>query len=94
MHDLEAIGSYLEELPLEPANRIAARLEQALQSIANQPYLGLPHSHLTRLMGQEVRSRLVHPYRIFYSVGSSVPEIFAILHGSRDQSSILGRRFQ
>jgi plasmid stabilization system protein ParE len=50
--------------------------------------------HLTRLLGEEVRSRLVHPYRIYYRLGASTPEVIAILHGARDQRSILGERFQ
>ena len=65
-----------------------------LQSVGKQPYLGTSHSHLTRLLGEEVRSRLVHPYRIYYRLGASTPEVIAILHGARDQRSILGERFQ
>jgi plasmid stabilization system protein ParE len=92
--DLEDILEYLDQLPLEPGDRIAESLQAMFESIGSQPYLGAPHSHLTRLLGQEVRSRLVPPYRIYYRLGSRIPEIIAILHGARDQSSILGSRFQ
>ena len=92
--DLNDILSYLDELPHEPGERIAHSLQAMLHSIGREPYLGTPQSHLTRLLGEEVRSRLVHPYRIFYRIGKHSPEVFAILHGARDQSSILDRRFQ
>jgi toxin ParE1/3/4 len=92
--DLDEILAYLDQLPLEPGDRIAESLQGMFESIGSQPYLGASHSHLTRLLGQEVRSRLVPPYRIYYRLGKSIPEIVAILHGARDQSSILGSRFQ
>ena len=92
--DLDDILAYLDELPLEPGNRIAESLQGMLEGIGAQPLLGAPHSHLTRLLGQEVRSRLVPPYRIYYRLSTNIPEIIAILHGARGQSSILGNRFQ
>ena len=92
--DLDEILAYLDELPLEPGDRIAQSLQTALSTIAQHPFLGTAHSHLTHLLGEEIRSYLVYPYRIFYRAGRTVPEIIAILHGARDQSSILTRRFQ
>ena len=92
--DLDEIREYHEEIPREHAERVLKSLEDMLQSIGEQPYLGTSQSALTRLLGEEVRSRLAHPYRIFYRVGKNTPEIFAILHGARDQPSILDRRFQ
>jgi plasmid stabilization system protein ParE len=92
--DLDDILTYLDQLPLEPGDRIAESLQGILESIGTQPLLGAPHSQLTRLLGQEVRSRLVPPYRIYYRLGKNIPEIIAILHGARDQTSILGNRFQ
>jgi len=91
--DLDEVLAYIDELPERPANRILDSLEETLQSIAGHPFLGAPHSHLTRLLGEEVRSRLVAPYRIFYRMGRSTPEIISILHGARNQSAILGTRF-
>ena len=92
--DLDEILAYLDQLPLEPGDRIAESLQGMFESIGAQPLLGAPHSHLSRLLGQEVRSRLVPPYRIYYRLGANIPEIIAILHGARDQSSLLGNRFQ
>jgi len=92
--DLDEILAYLNQIPFQPAERIAQSLQVALERIATQPLLGMPHSQLTRLLGEEVRSRLAPPYRIFYRMGNKVPEVIAILHGARDRSSILGRRFQ
>ena len=91
--DLDDILAYLDGLPDEPANRILDSIEETLQSIAKQPYLCAAHSELTRLLGEEVRSRLVSPYRIFYRVGRSGPEILSILHGARDQRNLLTSRF-
>jgi plasmid stabilization system protein ParE len=91
--DLEEILVYLDGLPLEPADRIARYLQFILDRIGEQPYLGSTQSYLTRLLGQEVRSRLAYPYRIFYRFTKDVQEVFAILHGARDQISILTRRF-
>ena len=93
-NDLEDIRAYLNGVPREYAKPIAISIQAMLRDIGSQPYLGTSHSHLTRLLGQEVRSRLVPPYRIYYRLGTSVPEVIAILHGARNQTSILGRRFQ
>ncbi len=92
--DLDEILEYLDALPVGPGDRVAQAIQEMIESIAAQPYLGTSHSSLTRLLGQEVRSRLVPPYRIYYRMGAKVPEIIAILHGARDQRSILGARFQ
>lgn len=92
--DLDEILEYLDRLPDAPAERIGQSLQSMLESIAMRPLLGAPHSHLTRLLGEEVRSRLVPPYRIFYRLGKSAPEVIAILHGARDQRSIMDSRFQ
>jgi plasmid stabilization system protein ParE len=91
--DLDEILEYLDRLPDAPAERIGQSLQSMLESIAMRS-LGAPHSHLTRLLGEEVRSRLVPPYRIFYRLGKSAPEVIAILHGARDQRSIMDSRFQ
>jgi plasmid stabilization system protein ParE len=46
------------------------------------------------MLGVEVRSRLTHPYRIYYRLGSATPEIIAVLHTARDTQTILAERFQ
>jgi plasmid stabilization system protein ParE len=93
-YDLAEILDYLNGLPHKPVDRIGSSIENMLHSIGKQPYLGAPHSALTRLIGEEVRSRLVHPYRIFYRLGKNIPEFFALRHGARDPAALLDRRFQ
>jgi plasmid stabilization system protein ParE len=92
--DLDDIREYLVGVPPEHAKRIAQSLRAMLRSVGKQPLLGTAHSYLTRLLGEEVRSRIVPPYRIFYRFGKNVPEVIAILHGARDQHAILGERYQ
>jgi plasmid stabilization system protein ParE len=92
--DLAEILGYLDGLPPEPADRIGLSIENMLHSIGKQPYLGTPHSALTRLIGEELRSRLVYPYRIYYRLGKNIPEVFAIRHGARDPAPLLDRRFR
>jgi plasmid stabilization system protein ParE len=52
--DLDEIERYLEELPIGPASRGAETIVRTLNSIAKEPYLGAPHSTLTRMLGVEV----------------------------------------
>ena len=91
--DLDEINAYLSQAPVSAARRVIDSIQDTLHSIMEQPYLGLHHSELTRLLGEEVRSRLVAPYRIYYRVGGSGPEIISILHGARDQPNLLASRF-
>jgi plasmid stabilization system protein ParE len=92
--DLDEIESYLDKLPKGPAARGAEAIVRTLHSIGKEPYLGAPHSTLTRMLGVEVRSRLTHPYRIYYRLGSATPEIIAVLHTARGTQTILAERFQ
>ena len=92
--DLDEIESYLEKLPNDPAARGADAIVRTLRSIGKEPHLGAPHSNLTRLLDVEVRSRLTLPYRIYYRLGSAMPEIIAVLHTARDSTTILAERFQ
>lgn len=92
--DLAEIKAYCEILPKVPARKIGAALQAALHGIADNPYRGVGQSELTRRAGFEVRSWLVNSYRIFYSVGGSVPEIMGILHTSRDITTIMAKRLQ
>ena len=92
--DLVEIKAYFESIPKEPADRTARALQATLRSIANNPYQGVGQSELTRIAGVEVRSRLVHSYRIFYSLGGSAPEIVGVLHTARNIASIMAKRLQ
>ncbi len=90
--DLAEILEYLNRLPDAYANRISGSLEAMLFAIGRQPYLGSPHSKFTCLLAEEVRSRIVAPYRIFYRMTGEVTEIFALLHTARNIGEILAER--
>lgn len=72
-NDLENIRASVNGVPSGHAKPIAISIQAMLLSIGSQPLLGTAHSHLTRLLGQEVRSRLVPPYRIYYRLGAKIP---------------------
>jgi plasmid stabilization system protein ParE len=55
--DLEDLDRYLERLPAKPALAIAAEIYFMLNSIGDNPYMGIGHSELTRAFGEEIRSR-------------------------------------
>lgn len=93
-HDLDVILAYLETMPGKPRRKVAASIQRALLDIASFPHRGVMQSELTRLAGEEVRSRLVHSYRVIYKVGSGSPEIMGILHTSRDIAGTIARRLQ
>ncbi len=93
-YDLEDLITYLGRLPPRPATRLGEAVRQTLERIGENPFHGTAQSELTRMMGFEVRSRLVASYRILYRVGPSVPEILAIVHSARDMRSIMAKRVQ
>ncbi len=90
--DFDDVAHYLGRLPARPATRIAVEIQRTLDLIGQYPYQGQAHSTYTRLLGHEVRSRLVASYRIYYRFDRKCPEILAILHASRDHSAILSAR--
>jgi plasmid stabilization system protein ParE len=92
--DLDEILAYLDSMPDGPASRFGQGLFKTLNSIAEYPLLGAPHSSLTRLLGTEVRSRLCLPYRIYYRLDKAVPEVLAIVHTARDTAAVLADRLQ
>ena len=92
--DLVDIKAYLDSVPQMPANKIARALQMTFRSIADNPYQGVGQSDLTRLAGVEIRSRLVHSYRILYIVGGTTPEIIGVLHTARNVASIMVKRIQ
>jgi plasmid stabilization system protein ParE len=55
--DLDEIVAYVDQFPLQVGDRIRESLQTMLHIIGRQPYLGLQDSYLTRLIGEEVRSR-------------------------------------
>jgi plasmid stabilization system protein ParE len=72
----------------------SSAIDRTAISIGENPFLGSADSGLTRELGREVRSRLCGNYRIFYFVSRPIPEIFAILHTSRDLRETLANRAQ
>ena len=92
--DLDEVISYLESFPVEPANRIGSSMRRMLENIGEYPLRGPAQSELTRIMGFEVRSRLVASYRVLYRAGPAVPEIIGILHAARDVPTIMAERVQ
>jgi plasmid stabilization system protein ParE len=92
--DLDSILEDLQQFPYSFGDRLLASLEAAFFSIGLQPYLGTRHSEYSRLLGEEVRSRLVYPYRVFYRMGGSSPEIIGVIDPTRDIGPIMARRLQ
>jgi plasmid stabilization system protein ParE len=64
--------------------------------IANAPdhstRRGASRSEASRILGQDVMTRAVPPYRIFYRHLRGTPEILAILHTAQDVPSLLRDR--
>jgi len=92
--DLDDIRSYFADIPDRFGLPVRQALRTMLHEIAANPQRGSSHSEGTRILGQEVRTRAVPPYRIFYRELRGVPEILAILHTAQDISAILRKRLQ
>jgi plasmid stabilization system protein ParE len=92
--DLDEFRQYIDSLPSQPGDRMAHALGAVLLSIAANPYLGQASSALTRIAGEEIRSRLLGKYRVIYRFSRSAPEIIGILHTARDIPAILAQRLQ
>ncbi len=92
--DLAEIRLYLTQLPVQPAKKIIREIKATLRGIAENPYIGQTHSDLTRIAGQEVRSRLCGTYRIYYRLGQPAPEVFAIRHTARNSRGMMASRLQ
>jgi plasmid stabilization system protein ParE len=90
--DLEDIRRYFAPIPERFGAPIRRALRAMLHEIAANPQRGSSHSEATRFLGQEVRTRAVPPYRIFYRKHGEVPEILAVLHTAQDISAILRKR--
>ncbi len=93
-NDLAQIRNYLDPIPERYTRLIRQGLRHIIEDIGLNPQRGAIHSEATRLLGEEVRSRIFPPYRLFYRDSHAIPEIVAILHTARDVSSILMERLQ
>ena len=94
MADLEDIRRYFTPIPERFGAPIRRALRTMFHEIAASPQRGRSHSEATRFLGQDVRTRAVPPYRIFYRELGGVPEILAVLHTAQDISAILRKRLQ
>jgi plasmid stabilization system protein ParE len=92
--DLAEIRSYFAPIPDRFGLPVRRALRAMLTEIATLPQRGSSHSEATRVLGQDVRTRAVPPYRIFYRDPNGVPEILAVLHTAQDVSEILRKRLQ
>jgi plasmid stabilization system protein ParE len=92
--DLDEICLYLEQVPEQYASRIRQNLRKLIHEIASHPDRGTNHSGATRILGQETRTRITGPYKMFYRDNRGTPEILAILHMARDVEAILTMRVQ
>jgi plasmid stabilization system protein ParE len=92
--DLDEIRFYLAPVPERHAAPIRRHLRSLLHEIAAYPERGAIHSQATRIFGEEIRTRALPPYRIFYRDHNDSPEVVAILHMARDAQRILMERVQ
>jgi plasmid stabilization system protein ParE len=93
-NDLAEIRRYLDPNPDRYTRPIRHGLRLMIEDIGLNPQRGAIHSEATRLLGQEVRTRVLPPYRLFYRDSHAIPEIVAVIHTARDVSSILMERLQ
>ena len=92
--DLGEIREYYDNLPAQHVEPIMSGLQALLYDVASHPPRGTIHSSATRMLGEEVRTRALPPYRIFYRDRGGLAEVIAVLHTARDVNSILSSRLQ
>jgi plasmid stabilization system protein ParE len=92
--DLAEIRRYFAPIPDRFGLPVRRALRAMVNEIAANPLRGSSQSEATRILGQDVRTRAVPPYRIFYRDLNGVPEILAVLHTAQDISAILRKRLQ
>ena len=51
--DLNEIKLYLGTIPREPTKKVLSDIKQTLRLVVENPYIGMAHSDLTRIAGQE-----------------------------------------
>jgi toxin ParE1/3/4 len=78
--DLKEIWKYIATQDKERANKFLKVLNDALQTIAQQPFMGKERSEIMA----EIRSFPVKNYVIFYRPLENGIEVVRILHGARD----------
>jgi len=92
--DLDDIRRYLARVPQRYAAPIRQALRSLLHDIAANPQRGANHGLATGILGEEVKSRPLPPYRIFHRDDNGIPEILGIIDMRRDMATILAKRVQ
>jgi toxin ParE1/3/4 len=80
LRDLESIRSYIANDNPEAAQRVVARIKEAISRLEGFPYSGRPGPRGTRLL-----SVTGVPYIVIHRISGDTIKIVAIFHTSRDR---------
>ena len=91
--DLEEIAGWIGEhdAPAK-ADRVARRVEAAVESLARFPERGAYPRELLALGIRDYRQTFFKPYRIIYRIEAKRVYVYLIADGRRDVQSLLARR--
>lgn len=93
LSDLLAINDYyLVEVDEQTAAKIIARLEEAVNSLAEFAERGSIPKELLSLGIRQYRQLITKPYRIIYEQLPDQVIVHAVLDGRRDMQSLLSQR--
>ena len=91
--DLQEIVDFIAENDSpESADRVLARLEEAIAGLSELPERGSHPKELLELGIREYRQVFYKPYRLIYRVSGKIVHVFLIVDGRRDMQSLLERR--
>ena len=91
--DLQEIVDYIAENDSpESADRVLARLAEAVAGLSDLPERGSHPKELLELGIREYRQVFFKPYRLIYRVSEKDAHVFLIVDGRRDMQSLLSRR--
>ena len=78
--DLEDIGDYVAQHSPQAALALIRRLRETCRSLAEMPYAARARPEL----GEQIRSRPVGRYTVFFRPREDGIEVVRVLHGRRD----------
>ncbi len=91
--DMQEIVDFIAENDSpESADRVLARLEEAIAGLSELPERGSHPKELLELGIREYRQVFYKPYRLIYRVSGKIVHVFLIVDGRRDMQSLLERR--
>ena len=91
--DLQEIVDFIAENDSpESADRVLARLEEAIAGLSELPERGSHPKELLELGIREYRQVFFKPYRLIYRVSGKIVHVYLIADGRRDMQSLLERR--